>query len=157
MNNYNDGWIDDPELKYEEEYRQYFNPRTLNYEQRKLLEERNIILAVVFSILTLGIYFIYWMNRTANSIKIMDGDYSGAALETVFFFLVPFYRLYWVYTRGKKVAEVANEKWRYHRIQDESLPYLIVSLFVGDLIVMAIMQNDLNRFAKDLKNLQRGR
>lgn len=85
MNNYNDGWVDDPELKHENEYKQFFDPRYLRPEQQSLLQERNIVLAVVFSIITIGIYYIYWMNRTANTIKIIDGDYSGAALETVFF------------------------------------------------------------------------
>lgn len=156
MNNYNDGWVDDPELKHENEYKQFFNPRYLRPEQQSLLQERNIVLAVVFSIITIGIYYIYWMNRTANTIKIIDGDYSGAALETVFFFLIPFYRLYWVYTRSKKLSETANQKWHYHRIQDESVPYLIVSIFVTDLVVIAIMQNDLNRFSRDLRSIQRG-
>lgn len=156
MDNYNNSWTDDRELKYEREHSRYFDPRYIKDEQKCLLEERNIILAVIFSIITIGIYFIYWMNKVANTIKIMDGDFSGAAAETVLFFLVPFYNIYWVYTRGRKIAEVANRKWHYHRIQDESLPYLLVSVFLGNLVVIAIMQNDINRFAGDLNSIQRG-
>ena len=36
-----------------------------------------------------------------TAVNVQDRDYSGAAPETIFFFIVPFYSFYWVYTRER--------------------------------------------------------
>ena len=148
----NNNWKDDAETRYQNEYRQYDYESEMDPRQYVLLEERNIALAVIFSFLTFGIYYIYWFNKVANTIKIMDRDYSGAAPETIFFFIVPFYSFYWVYTRGRKLAVVANEKWHYHKITDDSFIYIVVAVLLCSFVVIAIMQNDINSFAGDLRS-----
>ncbi len=148
----NSNWKDDAEMRRQNEYRQYDYQSEMDPRQYGLLEERNIAMAVIFSVLTVGIYYIYWMNKVANTIKTMDSDYSGAAPETIFFFIVPFYSFYWVYTRGKRLAQAANGRWHYYKITDDSFIYVVVAVLLSSFIVIAIMQNDLNTFARDLRS-----
>lgn len=77
----NNNWKDDAETRYQNEYRQYDYESEMDPRQYVLLEERNIALAVIFSFLTFGIYYIYWFNKVANTIKIMDRDYSEPLLK----------------------------------------------------------------------------
>jgi len=56
------------------------------------IKKRNPALVVIFSIITLGIYFIYWAVKTKEEIKSL-----GADIPTVWFIIVPIGNLYLLY------------------------------------------------------------
>lgn len=63
----NNNWKDDAETRYQNEYRQYDYESEMDPRQYVLLEERNIALAVIFSFLTFGIYYIYRIRPAAQN------------------------------------------------------------------------------------------
>lgn len=106
------------------------------------IKERNIVAAVIFSIITCGIYAIYWaicMARDAVSVK--DAKDSGV-LEIVLMLFLPFLGFFLC---EKKLAEGCAEKGIEHN--DNSIVYLILGLCGLSIVNYCMMQNDLNKLA----------
>ncbi len=112
------------------------------------IPERNIVTCVILSIITCGIYGIYWficMTDEANAINHEDGVTGGMA----FLFTIltcGIYGIYWAYRMGQKI----NEAGKLHNkpTGDNSILYLVLSIFGLGLVNYCLMQNDLNRFSK---------
>lgn len=109
------------------------------------IKERNIALAVVLTIVTCGIYGIYWLVMLAKeSVSVKDAS-DSAVLEIVLMIL--FYPAGF-YLAEKKFAEGCAEKGIAHN--DNSILYLVLGLCVpgiGIYINSCVMQNDLNKLA----------
>lgn len=125
-----------------------------NVEQQKaekvVIEESNIAKMVILSIITLGIYTYVWIYNIAKKIKELNGENLSVSGEIICCIFVPFYFLYWVYTRYAKLIAVANKN--NINIGDNGVLYLILS-FVGlGIVTIALMQNDLNIMARSMKD-----
>ena len=106
------------------------------------IKERNIVTAVILSIITCGIYGIYWvicMAREAVSVK--DPEDSGI-LEIVLMLFLPFLGFF---LAEKKLAEGCQAKGIAH--SDNSILYLILGLVGLGIVNYCMMQNDLNGLA----------
>ena len=113
-----------------------------------LLEKRDIALTIILSIVTCGIYGLYWfvkMTDEANRISGEDGTSGGMAL--LFGILTcGIYYFYWNYKMGQKL--VTAGKTHGKNIEDNSVLYLVLSLFGLSIVSYALIQNDLNKFAE---------
>lgn len=109
-------------------------------------EKKDIALCVVFSIITFGIYGIFWLYLIIKNIKILNKEQPEAIGELLLNMFIPFYSIYWVYTRGKKMFFAAKN--RGLNIVDNSVIYLILSLFGLSIVVYCLMQNDFNSIDK---------
>ncbi len=114
------------------------------------LKEVDIAKSIIFSIITLGIYGIIWLYKMARTIKTINNDKSSSGGEIVCLMLVPFYMIYWVFTRTKIIKAQADN--RNLKISDNAVLYLVLSLFGLNIISVALMQNDLNMIIKN-KNI----
>ena len=56
------------------------------------IKKRNPALVIIFSIITCGIYFIYWAVKTKKEIKLL-----GASIPTMWFLIVPIGNAYLLY------------------------------------------------------------
>lgn len=106
------------------------------------LEEENIAKNVIFTIITFGVYGYIWLYRMSRNIKCLNNDKSSLTGELLCLLFVPFYMLYWVYTRAKAIKTQAD--CRNIQIGDSATLYLILSLFGLNIVSIALMQNDLN-------------
>ena len=106
------------------------------------LEEENIAKNVIFTIITFGVYGYIWLYRMSRNIKCLNNDKSSLTGELLCLLFVPFYMLYWVYTRAKSIKTQAD--CRNIQIGDSATLYLILSLFGLNIVSIALMQNDLN-------------
>lgn len=105
------------------------------------LENKNIAIAVVLSIVTCGIYAIIWnwkLGTTAAKIK--DPNDSGT-LEGILCIFLPFIGFY---LAEKKFTEGCQMRGIPH--EDKSIMYLIVGLFLA-IVDPCIMQNEINKLA----------
>ena len=118
--------------------------------EKVIIEENNIAKMVILSIITLGIYTYVWIYKIAKKIKELDGEFSSVATEIICIMFVPFYLLYWVYTRYAKLKAVADTDGI--EIDNNGVLYLILSLLGLGLISIALIQNDLNIMARSMKN-----
>ena len=113
------------------------------------MKERNIALCIVFCIITCGIYGIYWMIVLNDELLDALGE-DGTSGGMVFLFSLiscGIYGLYWIYQMGKRVDRL-NE--RYGRHTDNSgLLYLLVSIIGLQIVIYAIIQNELNNYHRD--------
>ena len=106
------------------------------------INKRKIGVCILLSLVTLGIYKIYWEYLLVKNIRAMQKDESSSIGEMLCLVFVPFYSLYWWFTRGKIVKEKFAEHG-YSAAGNENV-YLILGIFGLDIVSMAIMQNDFN-------------
>ena len=105
-----------------------------------MVKYRNPILVIVFSIITLGIYAIYWLVSTTNELRKMTSSAPNPWL--LLLFLVPLVNIFvaiWYY-------------WKYSKAIEEITSFDHVLLFILWLLVsiaaMVITQIELNKKAQ---------
>ena len=151
--NYNQGY-GQPNQNYNQGYNQY-NNYNQNYNQgyngpmpNEFREEKNIAVCIILAIVTCSIYLWFWMYSMVKKIRMLANDTSDMVGEYLLLMLVPYYNVYWVYTRGKKISEEAAR--RGIQIADNSVLYLILNLLGLSIVSYAMIQNDLNKLARML-------
>lgn len=110
------------------------------------IKQRNIVVAILLTIITCGIYGIYWiivMTRDAISVK---DPADSAILEIVLMLFLPFLGFF---LTEKKFAEGCAERGIDHK--DNSILYLILGLFGLGIVNFCMMQNDLNKLASPVE------
>jgi len=112
------------------------------------MERRGVAAAVIFTIITCGIYGIYWMY------KIAQGYYETPTNErvdttpgvTVLLIIITggIYGWYCYYKWGRATAEIWG---RYGRDDgDKAVMYLLLSIFGFSIICDAMIQSDFNNW-----------
>lgn len=106
------------------------------------MRERNLPMMIVWSILTLGIYGIYWYCSFQNELKQKTGEGFwglGHLLATIFTFGI--YYIVWSYNAGKRLEKQGAQDW--------SIIYLLITLTgVGIIFNMVLMQYQANILKK---------
>lgn len=114
------------------------------------ISKRSIPVCIILSIVTFGIYGLYWMYSIANDVNTLVGDDSTSGAKVLIFSIITLgiYELYWLYKVGERLS---NFKYQQGIMDDHyrSLIYLILSLLGWDIIAWALIQNDLNQYAQD--------
>lgn len=112
-----------------------------------MINQRSIGLAIVLSLITCGIYGIYWFIVLTNDVGRLSGDSSFTGGKHFLLTLITcgIWSLVWAYQVGKLMAEVQRQ--RGEMVTDNSLIYLILSLFGFSIVAMALVQADVNKFA----------
>lgn len=116
---------------------------------RAPINQRSIAVAIVLSIVTCGIYMLYWLYCVANDLNIASGeenDASGGMVVLLSIVTCNIYLLYWYY---KAAGKVNNIRRANGELVDTSLPilYLILGLFGFSIVSIALIQNELNKVA----------
>lgn len=106
------------------------------------IKERNIVLAVVLSIVTCGIYGIYWAFCMAKEAVSVKDPSDSAVLEIVLMIFLPFLGFYFA---EKKFAEGCEAKGIPHK--DNSIIYLVLGLVGLGIVNYCMLQADLNKLA----------
>lgn len=104
---------------------------------------RSVALAIVLSIITCGIYSIYWFVVLNDEINDLSGDTtapSGLVAFLLSLITCGIYGLYWAYVMGRKVACL-------NRTSDSGIINLIIALFGFQIINLALFQDAVNRYA----------
>lgn len=106
------------------------------------IQKRSIGLCVVLSIITCGIYTIYWavkMLKEAVQVKDMNDDGLAEILLGIFICPVGFF------LAEKKLAEGCQAKGIPH--EDRSVLYIILGFIGLGIVDFVLMQSDLNKIA----------
>ncbi len=108
-------------------------------------EERNIAVAVILTLVTCGIYGIYWFIVMTNDVKEASGDDSIASGGLAFLLTLVtcgIYGFYWAYKMGELMKK-AQEKHNV-TVKDNAVLYLILQLFGLSIVNYCLIQSDLN-------------
>ena len=114
-------------------------------------EERNIALAVVFSIITCGIYSLYWFIVASNEVKeyCKDEQMMDGGLACVLTIVTcGIFGIYWWYNLGMKMQEAQ----KLHKIvpKDNAVLYLILSILGLSIVNQCLLQSDINEITRQL-------
>jgi len=100
-----------------------------------MVKHRNIFLVYLFSLITFGIYIIYWLVSTKNEMNSL-----GAKVPTGWLLIIPIANIYWVYRYSEGFAVNVKK-------DNKTLLWFIVYLLIG-IIMPAIVQSELNKLAQ---------
>lgn len=102
------------------------------------MQKRSIIGMIVFTIITLGIYEIYWYCSFQNQLKNNTGmGFGGLAHFLMSMVTFGIYGLYWSFAVGKRIKALGGK--------DNGVLYLILSLFGFFWIANLLMQHEVNK------------
>ena len=106
------------------------------------IKQLNVVTAVILSLITCGIYGIYWaivMAKDAVSVKDPSDD---GLLEIILMLFLPFLGFF---LAEKKLAEGCAAKGIAH--SDNSILYLVLGLVGLGIVNFCMLQSDLNKIA----------
>ena len=116
-----------------------------------LIEKRSIPAAIIFTIITCGIYGLYWDFKIWDSLYRATNRPSSAGVDVLLSIVTcGIYYVYMMYKAGKMESEAYNMYGL--GTKDDRILYLILSIFGFAIIVMAILQSNINNQLADAVN-----
>lgn len=103
---------------------------------------RSIVTAILLSIITCGIYALYWFVVLTNDMNKLSGDekgISGGIALLLSLVTCGIYTIVWAYKIGEKRDIVAGEN------SSSGIIYLLLSIFGFGIIVYALAQDAINK------------
>jgi len=108
-----------------------------------MIQKRSIGLCIVLSIITCGIYGIYWFICLTNELNYAsrkDGTDGGMSFVLTFI-TCGIYGYFWAYQQGEKVDRMNEQR------SSTALVYLLLQIFGLGIVGYCLMQNELNYFS----------
>lgn len=99
-----------------------------------MVKKRNVFLVYLYSIITLGIYGLYWIVKTKKEMNELGGK-----IPTAWLLIVPIANIYWIYKYCEAFAQHVKK-------DNNTVLWFILYMFVG-IIMPAIVQIELNKLA----------
>ena len=116
-----------------------------------MLRKKDVVVAIILSIVTCGIYGIYWFVTLTDDVRLASEDkdfQSGGVAFLLTLITCGIYGIYWAYKMGE-LMKIAAEKNDLPP-QDNAVVYLILQIFGLSIVNYIIIQSDLNKIA-DIK------
>ena len=104
---------------------------------------RNIALCIVFSLITCGIYTLYWMYCLNEEVNSLSGNENatGGALVIIFTIITcGIYGLYWYFKMGEKVDTIKGTP-----NGSSNILFLILGIFGLGIINYCLIQDTVNK------------
>lgn len=114
------------------------------------VKKRDIVTTVILSIITCGIYGLYWMvvlTDDSNNLSTNEKTASGGTALLYTIVTCGIYGYYWNYKMGKKLHEAGKE--RNVDIADNSVMYIILSVLGLAIVNYCLMQADINKIVQE--------
>ncbi|MCX4372850.1 MAG: DUF4234 domain-containing protein [Dysosmobacter sp.] len=114
------------------------------------IQRKSVGLCIVLSIVTCGIYALYWLYRMAEDLNIVTARPNGPSGGLVLLLTIVtcnIYGLYWLYRAGEDLDR--------QRADQGQLPghlgilYLLLAIFGFSIISYALLQSELNGYAAE--------
>lgn len=111
------------------------------------VKQRNVGLCIVLTIVTCGIYGLYWLvvlNDDINTVTNKPGT-SGGVVLILTIVTCSIYGIYWAYKMGEKLDQARAE----HGAPTGNLAilYLVLNLFGLSIVTWALAQSEVNKYA----------
>ncbi|MGI5971692.1 MAG: DUF4234 domain-containing protein [Oscillospiraceae bacterium] len=111
-----------------------------------MIQKRNIALNIILTIITCGIYGLYWLVCLTDDTNRLAGVYGTTGGTALLLTLVTcgIYGLYWAYVRGELIDRVKQS--RGIPAGNGGILYLLLFIF-GGVIAYAVIQHEINNLA----------
>lgn len=103
---------------------------------------RSLVTAIILSIVTCGIYALYWfvvLTNDMNKISGRENETSGGMALLLTIITCGIYGYIWAYKMGEKRDKIAFEN------ASSNIIYLVLSLFGFGIVVYALAQDAINK------------
>jgi len=112
-----------------------------------MVNQRSVATAIILSVLTCGIYGIYWFIVLTDDIGRLsrDSSFTGGKHFLLTLITCGIWSLVWAYQVGKQIAEAQKQRGVYDT--DNSVLYLVLAIFGFGIIVYALAQLEVNKLA----------
>ena len=110
------------------------------------MEKRNIGLAIVFTMITCGIYGLYWLYKMTEEVHCLVGRRTTASGGMVILYTLlscGIYSFYWMYKMGETMTE-AKMMRGMHADQNSALLYIVLAIFALGIVSEALIQSSIN-------------
>lgn len=114
----------------------------VNLDSPVEINKRKVEVSLILSLLTFGLYSLYWKYLTVKNIKALKKENSGFVSEYLCLIFVPFYSLYWWYTRGEEVKK--ELKKHNQTAYGNGTIFIILELLGLNFVSLFIMQKNFN-------------
>lgn len=113
-----------------------YNPNPMN------IGPRNIVVAIILSIVTCGLYGIYWMVKINDELMSLVGEQGTSGIMVVILSIVTcgIYELYWMYKMGQRVDTLNGVNGG-----NTGILYLILSIFGLGIVNYCLIQDAINK------------
>ncbi len=118
-----------------------------------MIKERNIVVSILLSIITCGIYQLYWWVTITDDVDNVSENptkRNGVVVILLTLITCGIYGFYYWYQNGKLMEE-ANQRKGVNGSSNAIL-YLILSLFGLSIVNYILVQADLNKYATEQAN-----
>lgn len=108
-----------------------------------MIQPRSIVLAIILSIITCGIYGLYWMVKVNDELNTLAGNYnatSGILVIVLSICTCGIYGLYWSYKMGQNCGILNGDN-------GGGFLAVVLAFFGLQIINLAIFQDTINRYA----------
>lgn len=118
-----------------------------------VVKEKSIGLCVVLSLVTCGIYSIYWLYTIAHDLNdLCESQNQEKGVEPGLVVVLSIvtcgiYLLYYLWKAGKMVSSLTRSNG--HHPSDDSIVLMVLSILQLSLVSYCILQSHINGFAKD--------
>ena len=112
------------------------------------IARRELVTAIILSIVTCGIYGIYWFIAVSEDVNTLTDDHttSGGMAFVLTLITCGIYGYYWVYKLGQRIYNF--QKARGEEATDNSILYVVLQFFGLGIVAYALIQDTLNKYAK---------
>ncbi len=109
-----------------------------------MIQKRGIAEVIILSLVTCGIYAMYWIYAMSNDIKTyLDDETINPGLELLLTVVTcGIYGIYWYYKFGKLIC-TCQEKAGIN-VEDNSIIYIILAVFGFSIVNVGLIQNAMN-------------
>ena len=114
-----------------------------------MLEKKNIALCIVFSVLSCGLYSLYWLYclaEAATRLTGREGAMSGGMVLLLSIVTCGIYGWYWLYVSGEALDQYSVSHGGLGG-GHLGILYLLLGIFGFGVISYALMQSELNKYA----------
>ncbi|MDY5577310.1 MAG: DUF4234 domain-containing protein [Lachnospiraceae bacterium] len=112
------------------------------------IKERNLVVSIILTLVTCGIYGLYWFVCLTDDTNAVSGDNKTSGVMALVLTLVTcgIYGFFWAYRCGEKI-DIAKQQ-RGIPASNGGVLYLILYIF-GGIIAYALIQYELNKLAEN--------
>lgn len=112
------------------------------------INKRDIATQIILTVITCGLYSLYWIATITDDVNMLSDNNNTSGITVVLLSILTcgLYLIYWNYDIGRKIYQLGNKYDK--QISDNSIIYLILSIFQANLVNLILMQSDLNRLGK---------
>lgn len=131
--------VDEPKL--EERKVEQNAERKVVVRKEPMVSKRGIPLAIILSIVTCGVYTVYWQIKLTDEMNTLLNKPNATSGLMAFIYSVitcGIYFIYWLYKMGDNVDELKGKSG------DTGILYLILGILCLGLIPMALAQDAIN-------------